>query len=277
MITVDGKYHIRRFLAGQVTPLAKAISFGVGSASPTTADKRLQFEIGRSPVDNVFYDYSLDKLIFKARVPEALTGVISEIGLWSEVSNAFAGASSERIIATFEDDGTWSGSPAWSTTNTRIGDSSLRQAPGAGATISNELLASSASDLSVFSAEDKFVFAYYNLNTNTSTVTFRFKTDASNYYSYTATNPVAGYHFDEVLKSGCVVTGTPTWARIETVEVITVSKAGVSSSVDFDGITIADVDTVNPAYVLIARQLQTPFTVLPGVVNEIELPLGITL
>lgn len=265
-------------MSGQVLQLAKGISFGIGSSSPVITDQRLQFEIGRAEVSNVFYDYTNNKVIFKAIVPTGASGVVTELGLWSDISNSMAGTGTDRILASFEDEENWSNTPTWSavSTITRLGTQSLRQAPTGGATVSNELFDASM-DLSFYSSADKFVFAWYNANTNPASVVFRFKTDSTNYFSTTFTNPIAGYHFDEVTKGSLAVAGVPNWSNIQTIEVLTTSKAAVVSTVDFDGITIADVDTVNPNYILIARQLETAFTLVPGVLSEIEYPLGVTV
>lgn len=276
MITTDGKLYIKRFLAGEVAQIARSISFGIGSTAAALGDKRLQFEVGRTPIDSISFDYVANKVVFKATVPSALLAKITEIGLWTELTNARAGLSQDRMLTTFDSTEPWSNTPAFSTLNTRLGEDSLRQSPAAGATINNEL-DGLAYDLSPFSSSDKLVFAYNNTNTNVASVTFRLKTDDTNYYSTTYTNPTAGYHFDERAKSAMTATGAPKWSEINKIEVITVSAVGVVGTIDFDAIQIVDVDTVNPEYVLVARQIETSFTVDPAIPSEIEFPLGITI
>ncbi len=211
-------------------------------------------------------------------MPDALAAVVYETGLYSQVANAAAGQSDDRLLTTFDSASeVWSATPTWSTANTRIGEDSLRQSPAAGATVSNEV-SELAYDLSAFSGVDVFLFAYNNLNTNTASVQVRFKTDDTNYYSYTATNPIAGYHVDSIAKGSVASTGAPNWAAINKIEVYTTSKASLVATVDWDAIRIADTDTNNPDYVLVARELLvSPFVVVGGSVNEIEFSLPVTV
>lgn len=278
MITAAGKIYIKRYLSGQVPLIGRSIALGVGSTTPTTADNRLEFEVARSEVISISYNFVTDKLIFKANVPDALAAVVYEIGLYSQLSNVAAGQSDDRMLLTFDSASeVWSGTPTWSTTNTRIGEDSLRQAPAAGTTLSNEV-AELSYDLSAFSGADTILIAYNNASTNTGSVSVKFKTDDSNYYTYSVTNPTAGYHIDKPLKSAMVATGTPNWASIEKIEVSTTSKSGLVGTVDWEAIKIADNDTDNPDYVLVAREIASPsFTVVGGSVNEVEISLPITV
>lgn len=274
-ITNEGKIYIKRFLAGEVPQIAMSISFGIGEVAPNAADKRLQFEIGRAEINARSFDFINNKVVFKCRVPATIQGRITEIGLWSEMNNAKAGMSADRGLTTFDSTETWSNTPAFSTLTTRIGTDSLRQSPAAGATITNEL-SGIAMDLSPFSSTDRFVFAY-NTNANVASVQFKIKTDDTNYYHTTISNPASGYRFDEVAKSSMTAQGAPKWSDIQKIEVTTVSKAGVVGIVDFDAISIVDVDTINPNYVLVARQTEPAFYVDPAIPSEIEFPLGITI
>lgn len=275
-ITNEGKIFIKRFLAGEVPQIARAIAFGIGEAAPNAADKRLQFEVGRSPITVASFDFVNNKLVFKASIPPGVTAKITEIGLFSDTFNARAGLSQDKLLTTFDATETWSNTPAFSTINARIGVDSLRQSPAAGATIINELTGITL-DLSPFSSSDRLVFAYYNANTNAASVTYRLKTDDTNYYTATFTDPIAGMHFDEVAKSAMVATGSPKWSEINKIEVTTVSKGGVVATIDHDALSIVDTDTINPNYVLVARQTEPSFTVDPAIPSEIEFPLGITI
>lgn len=278
MITTAGKNYIKRYLATQVPQIGQSIALGIGSAAPSLTDARLQFEVARTTINGVYYNFVTDKLVFKANVPDALAADVYEVGLYSQVANAAAGQSDDRLLTTFDSASEdWSGTPTWSTTNTRIGEDSLRQAPAAGTTVSNEVSELSY-DLSAFSGADVFLFAYNTGSLNVASVQIRFKTDDTNYYSYTVTDPTVGYHIDSVLKANLVAVGSPNWAAINKIEAYTTSKAGVVGTCDWDGIRIADVDTNNPDYVLVARELKSPvFEIVGGSVNEIEFTLDITV
>lgn len=277
MLTTEGKYHIKRFMATQVSHIGRSIALGIGTTAPTLTDSRLDFEVARATISGIYYNFATDKLVVKATVPESLIASVRELGLFSLEANVAAGQSEDRMVSTFDSASeVWSNTPVWSTANTRIGEDSLRQSPAAGLTVSNEVSELSL-DLSGYSDADLFQFAYNNANTNTANVKVKFKTDNSNYYTYTATSPTAAYHIDTVARSSFVATGTPSWASIAKIEVSTTSSASVVGTVDWDGIRITDTDTANPDYVLVARETITPFTIVGGSVNETEFSLAITV
>lgn len=288
MITTNGKVYIKRYLAAQVPTIAQSIAFGLGGASESAADSTLQFEIGRGDVTITSYDFSADKVIFKAVLPEDLSGKIYEVGLFSQTENSLAGNFSSKLIASFD-----SGTEVWvdsssggaavytlattSSTFPRLGGDSLKAAPAASQTqgyVLNDLNI----DLSGNSGADVFKFAYNVSGVVPDSVTIRFRTDASNYYYFTQNTPSAGYHIDTLLKGNALVQGTPTWSSITGIEVVVVAAAGGSAVVDFDGIRIEDTDTVNPDYVLVSREvLSTPYEKVEGKTQEIEFSLVVSV
>lgn len=181
------------------------------------------------------------------------------------------------MIVTFDSaTESWNSSPVWSTTKTRIGADSLRQAPTGGNTIFNEAIGTY--NLGDYSGSDQFLFAYNNDSTNTAAVGVRFKVDDSNYYQYSLNNPSVGYHVDSIAKANMSSQGNPTWAGVTKVQVYTTAKASLVATVDWDGIRVSDTDSVNPNYVLVAREvLATPFSIKGGSVNEIEFSMAITV
>lgn len=276
MITTEGKQVIRRYLGKQVPSIAEAIVFGVGGTTESASDTSLAFEVGRIQVLLTTYDFVNDAIIFKGSVPDDFVGTIYEVGIYSRYDDATAGSYGSRAITTFDSDSeTWSAG-TFTTVATRIGPDSLNLAPAANGTatanISNLTL-----DFSGNSGADQFILAYNNGNTNASTVAFRFKTDASNYYTFSVSNPSAGYQITNFNKSSAVATGTPNWSNITQVEVSVSSKASGASSVDFDAIRLEDRDYVNPDYVLVARKVITPVTKLDGQSQDIEFILDVTL
>jgi hypothetical protein len=277
VITETGKYHIKRYFAGQVPAIGSSIALGMGSLAPTLLDQELNFEIIRTNVTSVSYNFLTNKLVFKARVPEATVANVYELGLFSQEINAAAGRSGNKLLVTFDAQSEqWTGTPLWSTLNTRLGATSLRQAPAGSATVANEF--NGTFDLGGYSNVDQFLIAYNNADTNAAAVEVRFEVDDTNYYRYTVTNPTAGYKVDSVLKSSLVSVGSPNWDKIAKIQVSTTSKSGVVATVDWDGIRIADTDTINPNYVLVAREtLATPFSIKGGSVSEIEFSMAITV
>lgn len=281
MITSAGKTHIKRFLAGMEPDIARAIAFGVGEAPEQLSDTALHFEIGRTDVDLISYDFVGDRLIFKGVLEEGFDGVIYEWALYSREDSS-AGAFGSRLITSFDSDTeTWfqDGVPAtYRSTSTRVGNDSVVVAASASGstTVSYPDV---TMDFSEYSAADTFSFAFYNDNTNLATIRYRFKTDASNYYDFTLNSGfTTAFNIQTRTKGTAVVTGTPNWGVITGIEVtVTASSAG-GSSVGLEGVRIEDVDTVDQGYVLVARAvLTTPFAKSAGAIQEIEFPLGVTI
>lgn len=282
MISNNGKVYIKRFLAGQVPAIAGCVAYGLGGAAENAADTALQFEIGRAPITVVSYDFVTDKVIFKAVLPDDFSASIYEVALFSQMENPTAGNFGSKVLASFDSDSenwtdsTTSAPGTYSTTTARIGGDSLRLAPAASATqgfVLNDILF----DLSGNSGSDLIKLAY-NTSSNASSVVIRFRTDASNYYSFTTATPTAGYRIDTFSKGNAVVTGTPSWANITGIEVRVTATAGGTATVDFDGVRIEDTDTVNPEYVMVSRELlSVPFTKTAGKTQEVEFSLGVSV
>ena len=275
MITNLGKEHIRKYLAGEQPQIARAVSFGVGTTAATATDIRLQFELVRAALTLANYDRATGRLVFKAKLPDTLSGKITEVALWTETAPTGAG-SLDIMINGFAEEDSWSDTPVWSNANSKIGPESLRQIAPAAGTRTNQL-SDLLLDLSAYSGADLFTFAFYQSAANAASIKYRFKTDASNYYEITVTNPPLGYRVESVAKSTATAFGTPRWSDITTIEVITTAKAGVVATVDLDGIGIADGDVRNPNYVMVARQVITPFAIAAGSVNEVEYSLAVNV
>lgn len=283
MITVNGKTHIKRYLAGIVPSIARSIAFGIGGAAEAVGDTKLNFEVGRSQVRLVSYDFVNNKLIFKADVDELFGGTIYEVALFSSNAAETGGQFSSKVITTFDQsrdiwvDATTSVASAWTTSNTRIGGESLIQTPSA-STSKTDMAAGMFLNLSGYSGSDRFVFAYNVGNANTSNVKFRFGTDAANYYEFALGTQTAGYKVIEMTKSSATVTGSPSWAQITEIRVTTTSGATGASSVNFDGIRIEDSDSLNQDFVMVSRELlTTPFVKTEGNVQEIEFSLDVSV
>jgi hypothetical protein len=281
MITSAGKTHIKRFLAGMEPDIARAIAFGVGEAPEQLSDTALHFEIGRTDVDLVSYDFTTDRLIFKGVLEEGFDGVIYEWALYSREDSS-AGAFGSRLVTSFDSDTeTWfqGGSAAtYRTTNTRIGNDSVvvTAATSGNTTVSYPDV---TMDFSEYSAADNFSFAFYNDNTNLSSIRYRFKTDASNYYDFTLNSGFStAFNIQTRTKGTATVTGTPNWGTITAIEVTVFSSGAGGASVGLEGVRIEDVDTVDQGYVMIARAvLVTPFAKTAGAIQEVEFPLGVTI
>lgn len=282
MITADGRVYTMRYLAGQVPAIGTCIAYGIGGSAESTTDTSLQFEVGRADVVLSSPDFINNRIIYKAVLPDDFSAKVYEVALYSQLENPVAGNFGSKVLASFDSDSeTWTDASTaaagtYSTTNARIGGDSLRLAPAASGTaafVLNNVLF----DLSGNSGSDVFKLAY-QVGSNVSSVQVRFRTDASNYYSFTLTTPSAGYRIDTFSKGNAVVTGAPSWDSITGIEVRVVATAGGAATVDFDGIRIEDTDSINPEYVMVAREvLSTQFIKTEGKTQEIEFSLAVSI
>lgn len=282
MITNLGKIHIKRFLADWEPDLARSIAFGAGESAEDAAQDRLDYEIGRTDVSLITYNYVEDKLIFKGVMEETFDGVIYEVGLYS--SEAPEGNTvGSRLILSFDSETefwTQGGVAAtYSTTNTRIGNDSMVLAPAASGSVTatyQDILM----DLSGYTSADTFSVALYSANTNVSSMTLRFFTDSSNYYTVTIAGGSIGTGFNiiNVPIAQSVATGAPRWAEISKVEVTANASAAGAVNLQMEGVRVEDRDNTAIGQILIARtKLTVPFVKTAGTIQEVEFPLGVLI
>lgn len=283
MMTTDGKLHIKRYLAGWNPSIARSIAYGIGGKAEALGDTSLEFEVARSEVVLTSYDFINDRIIFKSAVPMNFEGTIYEIGLFSTTYNDLAGGAGSRLLATFDSESEgWlmtadSSVPTYVTTNTRIGVNSPRLAPTASTTVGMKL-SEVGLDLSEYSGADKFAFAYNVTTANISNVMFRFHSATSDYYQFAMGAQTAGYKVTSLNKADATISGAPSWNNITEVRAYAVAGAGGAGQVDLDGIRVEDTDTVNPNYVMVARELLTsPVTKEAGKTLEVEFSLKVNL
>lgn len=292
MITTEGKIHLKRYMAGYTPAIARSFAFGIGATAETLGDRSLNAETSHTTVALVTYDFVNDKLVFKSSIPEDYVGKIYEVGLYSLEADPVGGQYGSRLISTFD-----SGSETWvepttgaiaSYTTLPIDDAGAVHRVGLDALLHTPALSTSSTstlrdvdlDFSENSAADEFVFALNVANANTASVEYRFLTDTSNYYRFVITTPVttSGYKIVTAAKSTAIVVGSPSWADISEIRVITTSKASGASSVAHDAIRMEDRDYANLDYVLVARKvLATPITKIAGKAQDVEYSLDINI
>src|ERR1700750_515386 len=102
MISTRGKQHIKRYLAHQVGDIARSVSIGVGGLAENVAHTALQFEMGRSDIILVSYDYVNDKIVFKATLPQEMSGKIYEVAIWSQNQSTSAGEFTSKLLSSFD-------------------------------------------------------------------------------------------------------------------------------------------------------------------------------
>lgn len=277
MITADGRRFIKSYLASQGGTIVGAISIGIGSAAATLNDDRLQFEFARVPVLITSYDFVSDEIIFKGTLDESIGGKIYEIGVWTAEANSAPGAQAGKMLTSFDSESEEWTNETFETTVARLGPDSLKHTPAASATSTSTLMGVSL-DLGDYSSQDAIILAYNVDNANTANIKVRLRTDSSNYYEFTITSPTAGYKFAQFVKGAATVVGTPSWAEISEIEVATTATSGGSASVSFDGLRMEDIDSVAPAYGMVARHVPAlPITKNEGIIQDIEFAIPVTI
>lgn len=282
MITNLGKVHFKRFLAGWEPDLARSIAFGVGESVEIATQDRLDYEIGRTDISLITYNFIDDKLVFKGIMDELFDGVIYEVGLYSSEAGSGSTVGSRLLLSFDSETEFWTAgglAATYSTTNTRVGNDSVVVAPGA-STSQTVTYSDIFVDLSGYTSADTFSLAFYAANANTSSITYRFFTDASSYYSTTvvAGSIGVGFNIVNVPVASSTVTGAPRWSEITKVEVTVAATAGGAASVHLEGVRVEDRDNTELGNILIARtKLITPFVKTVGSIQEVEFPLGVSI
>src|SRR6478735_337393 len=256
MLTTEGKQHIRRYLAGYVPNLALAMAWGIGQNAESPSDISLGLEIGRAKIDFTDFDFDTDAIIYKAPMPEDLQCNVYEVAIFSELDDSSSGTYASKTLSTFDDVTEMWSTGTYTTTNARVGPTSLNLAPAASGTATSSK-GSLNLDFSGNSGADQFLLAFTNNNTNAASVSLRFKTDASNYYTFTTNSPPAAWQVATFNKSTAVVTGTPDWGLITSMEVIVTAGSGGAASIDFEAVRLEDRDTTSQDFVMIARKVVT--------------------
>lgn len=281
MLTTEGKLHIKRYLAGYVPVIAQSMSFGIGTSAESLSDIALQLESTKASINLTAYDFALNKLVYKAAVPEEYIGKIYEVGIYSLEVDPAAGEFSSRTLTTFDsatEDWKDSGvDSVFSMTNARIGGDSLSHTPAISGFITSTL-SNISIDLSGYSSADTFNFAFNAGNAHTTNIRYRFLTDASNYYDFNTSAQSSGYKVLEFTKGSAAPNGSPDWSNITEIQVTTTSSGGGSASVEHDAIRIEDKDAASLDYILIARKvLASPVTKVPGMSLDVEFTLDVSI
>lgn len=278
MITSEGRIHIKRYLSRVTETIGESIALGVGTSAESLTSNSLDFEVIRADVHIVSYDFLTDRIIFKASIPEEFVGTVYEIGLWSRSVNDRALGFGSRTLSTFDSSEGWTGGFVPAVGNGgRIGQNALLHAPESGDSMTSSLT-NVMYDLSGNSSGDQFIFAYNVANANTTSLRFRFLTNGANFYDYNLGPQTGGYKTIRVNKGSATTVGFPDWGSITEIQVTTTSGGGGTSGITFDGIRIEDVDSINPEYVLVARELlSTPFVKTETMNQDVEFSLAVNI
>ena len=296
MITKFGKRFLIDFIAGNSNFTSKDLAIGIATGtqlSEADTNTRLGFEIYRMPVSLSSINIESDGSggfnyysIFKTTIPQDISGVVTEIGLYPGFRKSINFYDSKFITA-FENNTLWvdssgnspgleSNSSDGTTFVSKIGENMVRF--NVTQSTSKEYKNTIALlDLSGYSVNDSLTLAYKKADNNTSKIRVKFYSSSSAYY-YADFTP-SGSNEDKVqsvLMSNLFsnIVGSPDLTNITSIGVEVTAGSGGNTVVYFDGLRVNDEDTFDPQYGLIARHvLTTPLKKPSGRPVDIEYKL----
>jgi hypothetical protein len=291
LITKFGKRFLTSYLAGMITSPTKDLAFGIDSTAVQANgnDTRLGFEFYRVPVSFGSIDIQTDEfgdstysVVYQATIPQDVSGVIKEIGLYPGLKSS-ANNYDSKFIADFENNLMWfksdDSNPELVATTTssiqpRVGSYYSKVAVSASQSV--EFTCSySGLDLSGYTASDSLSLAYNQENTHLDSITFKFYSSDSSYYSATFTGAASVTETDKIAKVlFSTLTANNAFADLSSIIKIGVTVTAKSSGqavVYLDALRIDDEDTFNANFGLISRSvLSSPIEKIAGKPVDVE-------
>ena len=296
MITKFGKRFLIDFIAGNSNFDSKDLAIGIATGTQlpeADTNTRLGFEIYRMQVSLSSINIESDGSggfnyysIFKTTIPQDISGVITEIGLYPGLRKSINFYDSKFITA-FENNILWadssgnspgleSNSSDGTTFVSKIGENMVRF--NVTQSTSKEYKNTIALlDLSGYSVNDSLTLAYKKADNNTSRIRVKFYSSSSAYY-YADFTP-SGSNEDKVQSVSMSnlfsnIVGSPDLTNITSIGIEVTAGSGGNTVVYFDGLRVNDEDTFDPQYGLIARHvLTTPLQKPSGRPVDIEYKL----
>lgn len=292
MITKFGKRFLTNYIAGNSDFNSKDLALGIGSTAANVDgnDTRLEFEFYRLPVTLGSINIESDGLggfnyyaIYKATVPQDISGVISEIGLYPGIRKS-TNFYDSKFITSFENNINWYDSL---NNNPQLKSNTISPVFTAkiGETMVQFDVAQSTSkeyknsivnlDLSGYSVNDSLSIAYKKIDANVTNIRVKLYSSETQYY-YADFTPASGtgdriqsVSMSTVFSNVSEVAPDPNNITIIGIEVT--AGSGGATAVYFDGLRINDEDTFDPQYGLISRSvLSTPLQKPSGRPVDIE-------
>jgi hypothetical protein len=304
MITKFGKRFLTSYLSGNSAFASKELALGIGSTTPNAKgnDTRLNFEFYRLPVElssfsileagvdgdgDPIYNYFVT---YKSTIPQDISGVVSEVGLYPGDRQSFNNFDS-KFITSFTNEFNWfngtdnptsqgntQDSNGTYTFLSRVSDSMIKVDVTSGQT--KEYINSFISDdISGYSINDTISIAYKKSDNNVSKIRVKFYSSDLAYY-YVDFTPESGtgdkiqtLTLNNLFSNYTAAPNLPDPSSIIKIGVATTASGG-NTTVYFDAIRINDEDTFDPGYGLISRSvLSTPLIKKPGRPVDIEYKL----
>lgn len=263
VITKFGKRFLTNVLADKQNFNSKSMAFGIDSTTATDSNTRLGFEFYRVPISFGSTDIqTVDgvttySIIYKATIPQDVSGIISEVGIYPELRSSLSNYDS-KIILDFESQLDWSGDPNISIDGAKVGNSVLTMSSDS--TLAKEYKTNiSELDLSGYSVNDTIRLAYYKNNNNLQNIILKFYNAPTKYYSVTITPESGTGHkvtsdisFATILSSSV---GSPDASAINQIGITITPTTSQTTSVGMDALRINDEDTFDPTFGLISRSI----------------------
>jgi hypothetical protein len=258
-------------------------SYTSGGKMISDINSRLDFEFYRLPVLFGSTDIQTTSnittyvVVYKTTLPQDVSGVISEIGLYP-ANRISTNNFDSKFLADFTDALDWAASDGStgveSTTGARIGSTTVTLS-SASTSAKEYFYNIPATDFSGYSVYDSIKLAYYKNNADLQSIKIRFYSSDSNYYEATITDTSGtGYKIsDDILMSTVYSggSGTPDKTKINKIGIVITPKTSLTTTVNFDGLRLNDEDTFDPYFGLVSRTLfDTSLTKQAGRKVDIE-------
>ncbi len=300
MITKFGKRFLTSYIAGATDFNSKDLALGIGSTAVNANgnDTRLEFEFYRLPVTLGSFDISQTGVdgggnpifsytaIYKATIPQDISGVISEVGLYPGL-RASTNSYDSKFITSFENNINWvdssNNSPSLKTNTTsplftaKIGENMVQfDVPQSSAKEYKNSVVNL--DLSGYSVNDSLSIAYKKNDNNVTKIRVKlYSSDTQYYYGDFTPDSGTGDKIQSISMSSVfsnISATAPDPTNITKVGVEVTAGSGGPTTVYFDGLRINDEDTFDPQYGLISRSvLTTPLQKPSGRPVDIEYKL----
>lgn len=298
IITKFGRRYLTNLIAGNIPNYKLDMAFGVATNSEyaiSNENTRLGFEFYRTPITFGSTDIQTTSgvttysVVYKTTLPQDIIAKINEIGIYPS-SRISQNDSDSKFVTDFSDSLDWATSsgvnPASSTSNYRIGGNVLQMTATSGTPIeytSNIF----PLNLSGYSVNDSFSFAFYKADSNLSTIKIRFYSEDTKYYEKTFTTSDFGggtgykvgsslnFTLGSLYSSPTNSATAPDKSNINKIG-ITITASASSTTVGVDGLRINDEDTFDPIFGLISRSaLGSTLDKLGGRPVEVEYRLDL--
>jgi len=288
--TKIGKRFLTNVIAGGANNELKDIALGIDSTAASEDDTRLGFEFYRTHVIlsstdiQTVNNVTTYSVIYKATIPQDISGVVSEVGLYPQTRSSLNNYDS-KFISDFSNYLNWTDpsgiNPDITTSNAKIGSNLLTMSSGLSGASKEYTSSISPMDISGYSVNDSIKLSYYRNNTNLDYITVKLYSSDTDYYSVNVT-PTSGTGYklsSDILLSTLFTdpTGSPDKTQINKIGIVIKPISGQTTTVGMDGLRINDEDTFDPIFGLISRSvLGTALTKLAGRQVDIEYKLDLS-